>query len=90
IAPSVISDNYAGARALTDKILDDSQRRHGSLAPLTFVGGRSSDHNTLERLRGFHDAHRARGLSVPAENILAPGYSKGKVEASMQARFGAP
>jgi LacI family fructose operon transcriptional repressor len=90
IAPSVISDNYAGARALTDKILDNSLRRHGSLAPLTFVGGRSSDHNTLERLRGFHDAHRARGLSVPAENILAPGYSKGKVEASMQARFGAP
>lgn len=28
IAPSVISDNYAGARALTDKILDNSLRRH--------------------------------------------------------------
>lgn len=89
LAPSVISDNYAGARALTDKILDNSLRRHGSLAPLTFVGGRSSDHNTLERLRGFRDAHRQRGLEVPEENVLAPGYSKGKVEACMQARFGA-
>ncbi len=39
LAPSVISDNYAGARALTDKILDNSARRHGRLAPLTFVGG---------------------------------------------------
>lgn len=90
LAPSVISDNYAGARALTDKILDNSARRHGRLAPLTFVGGRSSDHNTLERLRGFRDAHQARGLSVPDENVLAPGYSKGKVEACMQARFSTP
>ena len=86
-APSVISDNYAGARALTDKILDNSLNRHGKLAPLFFVGGRSSDHNTLERLRGFRDAHEARGMSVPEENILSPGYSKGKVEACMQARF---
>ncbi len=90
LAPSVISDNYAGARALTDKILDNSARRHGRLAPLTVVGGRSSDHNTLERLRGFRDAHQARGLSVPDENVLAPGYSKGKVEACMQARFSTP
>ncbi len=35
-APSVISDNYAGARALTDKILDNSLNRHGKLAPLFF------------------------------------------------------
>ena len=26
-------------------------------------------------------------MSVPDENILSPGYSKGKVEACMQARF---
>ena len=44
-APSVISDNYAGARALTDKILDNSLNRHGKLAPL-FCRRRSSDHNT--------------------------------------------
>ncbi|ORZ68844.1 LacI family transcriptional regulator, partial [Klebsiella pneumoniae] len=63
-------------------------RRRGELAPLTFIGGRSSDHNTSERLRGFHDAHRELGLSVPQANILAPGYSKGHVEDCLQERFG--
>jgi LacI family fructose operon transcriptional repressor len=82
----VISDNY-GAKALTHKILANSARRRGALAPLTFIGGRSGDHNTRERLRGFHDAHREQGLVVPQENILAPGYSKGKVEACLQERF---
>ncbi|HGX9884424.1 TPA: LacI family transcriptional regulator, partial [Klebsiella pneumoniae] len=43
--------------------------------------------NTSERLRGFHDAHRELGLSVPQANILAPGYSKGHVEACLQERF---
>ncbi len=75
LSPSVISDNYGGA-ALTHKITANSARRRGELAPLTFIGGRSGDHNTSERLRGFHDAHRELGLSVPQANILAPGYSK--------------
>ena len=82
LSPSVISDNYGGAKALTHKILANSARRRGELAPLTFIGGRSSDHNTSERLRGFHDAHRELGLSVPQANILAPGYSKGRVARS--------
>ncbi len=88
LSPSVISDNYGGAKALTHKILANSARRRGELAPLTFIGGRSSDHNTSERLRGFHDAHRELGLSVPQANILAPGYSKGHVEDCLQERFG--
>ncbi len=88
LSPSVISDNYGGAKALTHKIPANSARRRGELAPLTFIGGRSSDHNTSERLRGFHDAHRELGLSVPQANILAPGYSKGHVEDCLQERFG--
>lgn len=88
LSPSVISDNYGGAKALTHKITANSARRRGELAPLTFIGGRSSDHNTSERLRGFHDAHRELGLSVPQANILAPGYSKGHVEDCLQERFG--
>lgn len=38
LAPSIISDNYAGAKALTESILASSQKRYGVLAPLTFVG----------------------------------------------------
>lgn len=78
LAPSVISDNYGGAKALTHKILANSAGRRGTLAPLTFIGGRSGDHNTSERLRGFHDAHREQGLSVPQENIPRPVIRKVK------------
>nr|VXZ82505.1 Uncharacterised protein [Klebsiella pneumoniae] len=71
----MISDNYGGAKALTHKIRLIAPAA-AELAPLTFIGGRSSDHNTSERLRGFHDAHRELGLSVPQENILAPAIRK--------------
>ncbi|SQB29089.1 gluconate utilization operon repressor [Citrobacter koseri] len=72
LAPSIISDNYAGAKALTESILASSQKRYGVLAPLTFVGGRITDNNTAERLRGFLDAHKAHGLTVPGN--AATGY----------------
>ncbi len=76
LSPSVISDNYGGAKALTHKILANSARRRGELAPLTFIGGRSSDHNTSERLRGFHDAHRELGLACRRRIFWLPAIRK--------------
>lgn len=35
LAPSIISDNYMGAKLLTERILANSQKRYGKLAPLT-------------------------------------------------------
>ena len=75
LAPSVISDNYAGARSLTSHILDRCVRDLGVETALHFIGGRLSDHNTAARLQGFLDAHQSRGLSVPKTQILASGYS---------------
>lgn len=74
-APSVISDNYAGARDLTNLILRRCEADLGWLGPLRFIGGRLTDHNTAARLEGFMDAHRDRGLTVPNDNIQASGYS---------------
>ena len=74
-APSVISDNYAGARDLTALILDYCAREFGTAAPLRFVGGRLSDHNTAQRLKGFLAAHADRAIGVPEAQILATGYS---------------
>ena len=74
-APSVISDNYTGARDLTNLIFRRCQSDLGWSGPLRFVGGRLSDHNTAARLKGFMDAHKERGLAVPSENIQASGYS---------------
>jgi LacI family transcriptional regulator, fructose operon transcriptional repressor len=78
LAPSVISDNYAGAHSLTCHILDRCARDLGAETALYFIGGRLSDHNTAARLQGFMDAHQSRGLTVPKTQILASGYSAEK------------
>lgn len=74
-APSVISDNFAAAEALTELILARCEADLGWTGPLRFVGGRLSDHNTAERLRGFKAAHAARGLPLPEDHVMAIGYS---------------
>ena len=88
-APSVISDNYGGARLLAAHILEACARDLGDTGPLVFVGGRASDHNTAARIQGFLDAHADRGIPVPAEYVLACGYAAAKAEKAL-AGFGAP
>ena len=78
-APSVISDNYGGAVALTELLLDEA----AGFGPLWFVGGRGGDHNTAERLRGFRAAHASRGLAVDETRIVTPGYAPGRVIARL-------
>lgn len=75
LAPSVISDNYGGAKLLAERILHNTEKRFGQKIPLVFIGGRRTDHNTRERLRGFRDAHLEAGLTVSGKNIFIDGYS---------------
>lgn len=82
-APSIISDNYSGARDLTRILIDRCEAELGWTGPLHFIGGRLSDHNTAERLRGFRQAHVDRGLVVPDDHVLVPGYSADKVERAL-------
>ncbi|MEI4488868.1 LacI family DNA-binding transcriptional regulator [Frigidibacter sp. MR17.14] len=84
-APSVISDSYSAARDLTRLILDACTRDLGLTGALTFVGGRLDDHNTKERRRGFVDAHAERGITVPAGNIIMPGYAAERARAALEA-----
>lgn len=88
LAPSIISDNYTGAKKLTENILVQSTARYGTALPLYFIGGRKTDHNTAERLRGFIDAHAAQGLSVPEKNLLVRGYSLGNIALTLEDAFG--
>lgn len=74
-APSVISDNYSGARDLTNLILDRCEKDLGWSGPLRFIGGRLADHNTAARLKGFLSAQHDRSISVPDSHIMANGYS---------------
>lgn len=84
LATSVISDNYSGAKALTSRILHNNQQRQGRLDPLVFIGGRNSDHNTRERLRGFREAHREYGIEVSEARILTCGYAAEKAENALR------
>lgn len=79
-APSVISDNYGGARALTADVLRACGQAPGTAEPLAFIGGRSTDHNTLERIRGFRAAHEQAGIAVREELILPVGYAAERAE----------
>ncbi len=83
-APSVISDNYGGAHALTRRIIANAKRRHGRAAPLIFIGGRGSDHNTRERVRGFRSALAGEGLEADDRFILTCGYAAEKSETALQ------
>lgn len=85
LAPSVISDNYLGAHDLTVRVLVRCREELSLDGPLLFVGGRSSDHNTSERIRGFLDAHAEAGIAVPPENILTCGYAADKAAAALTA-----
>lgn len=87
-APSVISDNYGGAKELTHRIFKSCERRLGSAQSLVFVGGRRTDHNTLERLRGFTDAHKEWGLAVAESRLLACGYAPEKSEQALKEYVG--
>lgn len=75
-APSVISDNYHGARLLADRIL--SLFKPGIDGPRGrpyFIGGIAGDYATARRIEGFRDVLAAAGHPPGAEQILACGYS---------------
>lgn len=82
-APSVVSDNFAGARDLTRLILRRAHDAFGRAEPLLFVGGRAGDHNTAERMRGFRAAHRELGLTPDETRILPCGYAPDKAERAL-------
>ena len=84
---SVTSDNFEGARQLTHLIIDRVVAELGYHGPLLFVGGRVSDHNTKERIRGFQAAHHERAIALPSGNIIATDYDPEKIEAALDARI---
>ncbi|MBB4952111.1 LacI family fructose operon transcriptional repressor [Agrobacterium vitis] len=83
-APSIISDNFAGARELTRRILLNLARKSGKASSLLFIGGRANDHNTHERLRGFRAAHQDMAIEIDERHILTCGYAPEKAAASLQ------
>ncbi|MEM1360757.1 MAG: LacI family DNA-binding transcriptional regulator [Pseudomonadota bacterium] len=86
VAPSVISDNFSGAYRLTAALIarataDGRQWQED----LLFVGGRPSDHNTSERIRGFRQAILDAKAAPIDENILVCGYAAHKSRSAFAA-----
>lgn len=89
-APSIVSDNFGGALRLTRLVLDSMAEDFDAVLPLWFVGGRPRDHNTAERLRGFHAAHAEAGLVVPDVQVIIPGYAPAMVADALAGASVAP
>lgn len=76
---SVISDNYNGALDLTEALIAECNKKDPTAV---FIGGRATDHNTSERIKGFRQACVAHGITVCEGNILACGYAAEKARAA--------
>lgn len=87
LAPSVVSDNYDGARVLTEALIDafpgDAPL---SADELMLIGGRE-DEATRERIRAFHDVRTARFGASPAEAVDLIGYSARNAKLAFERHF---
>lgn len=74
-APSVISDNYHGAKVLTQTLLDaQAHSADPARDRLFFIGGVATDYATSRRIEGFRDVLTAAGLPPDPDQIIACGY----------------
>jgi LacI family transcriptional regulator, fructose operon transcriptional repressor len=81
-APSVISDNYNGAKEVTEVIVRMASSRK-ERPSFYFVGG-VPDHNTLRRIDGFREGLRGAGLPVLDSHIQPSGYDADLAESTVR------
>ncbi len=75
-APSVITDNYGGARRLTRRILSEMPRRDSkTLDRPYFLGGSASDYATARRIEAFRQTAHEAGYSITDSQIIECGYA---------------
>jgi LacI family transcriptional regulator, fructose operon transcriptional repressor len=75
-APSVISDNRAGAHILTEKLIACAGDADGPTSNrFYFIGGDATDHATSERIAGFKAAMRAHRIDAGRQQIEPSGFS---------------
>lgn len=74
LAPSVVSENRAGAKTLTDVLLSDSENHDP--AHIVFLGGDANLPATEQRIQGFKQALAESGHETLPDQILACGYQR--------------
>lgn len=84
-APSVLSDNFGGAKVLTDALLDRMAPGSGPRALPYFFGGSPADSATARRSEGFRAAVSQRLGQVSPDQVLACGYAPSRATAELAA-----
>lgn len=75
MAHSVISDNYQGARMLTEAIIARFGKDNPLKADELFLFGGRNDHASRERIAAFHATKRALLGDDPEDGVQSTGYS---------------
>ncbi|MEW6339164.1 MAG: LacI family DNA-binding transcriptional regulator [Paraburkholderia sp.] len=86
-APSVVSDNRGGARALTDVLMDKMTARGASADELLFLGGVVDEYATDMRIAGYRDAFAARGITPAADAVDCFGYDASSARRALARRY---
>jgi LacI family fructose operon transcriptional repressor len=73
-APSVVSDNRAGAFLVTQKLIDKVRSLGGSADDMLFLGGVAGEYATDNRVAGYFEALRCAGVSQRPEMVSCCGY----------------
>lgn len=86
-APSVVSDNRAGARDLANVVIDKLMRRGLDASDIFFFGGVAKDDATRNRLLGFKSAVAEHGIKLRRGAIDCCGYPPSNAAQSLAARY---
>lgn len=85
-APSVVSDNYKGAKLLSQKILETMPQLDDPVRGRAyFIGGDSGDFATERRIAAFRETVAAQTGVFSADQVNACGYSPGQASREVRA-----
>ncbi|GJH13542.1 substrate-binding domain-containing protein [Caballeronia sp. EK] len=85
-APSVVSDNRSGARAITDVLIDKLIARGESPDELILLGGVAGEYATETRIAGFRDAFEARRIAPASDAVECCGYNAASARRALAVR----
>ena len=88
-APSVVSDNYHGAEALSRTILEAIAPCNGNPRDrMYFFGGNASDYATAQRIAAFRSAVTTACGKVDDDQVISFGYSPSSAAREIEALCG--
>ncbi|CAG2175246.1 unnamed protein product [Oppiella nova] len=85
--PSVISDNYEGARLLTKALIDHVDPARPLLSSELYLFGGRNDFASQERIRGFRAIKQEMMGADPLDCIQPTGYSPAKTAKAFEAFY---